>query len=378
MRYHPRPSHKDQTRANKGVPTTMMTTLTSCQRVVRAMERRDHDRVPRFDAFWDETLERWRREGLTGDPADWFDFDIVTLGHMAPVPFPGRNEIIREDEDTVDHVNEYGATFREWKNRSGVPEHLGFECANPDVWQRAFKPRFDEPAVNVDAIAPAYRAARDGSRFACLGSRGVYSFVQTMVGDLTILISMIDEPQWVSDMAATTTDAYLKMYQQVLDAGMTPDAIWIHDDLAYRNALFMSPQMYRDLFRPQHKRLVEFAHANGMKFIFHTDGDVREVVADMVDIGVDCLQPMEAKANMDVRDLAPRFGDRLSLFGNIDMTVAITNDHDQVEAELRAKLGAGMAMHGYLYHSDHSVPPQVSWRTYQFIHDLVDRLGVYR
>ncbi|MDP6152051.1 MAG: uroporphyrinogen decarboxylase family protein, partial [Phycisphaeraceae bacterium] len=115
-----------------------------------------------------------------------------------------------------------------------------------------------------------------------------------------------------------------------------------------------------------------------MKFIFHTDGDVREVVADMVDIGVDCLQPMEAKANMDVRDLAPRFGDRLSLFGNIDMTVAITNDHDQVEAELRAKLGAGMAMHGYLYHSDHSVPPQVSWRTYQFIHDLVDRLGVYR
>lgn len=59
------------------------------------------------------------------------------------------------------------------------------------------------------------------------------------------------------------------------------------------------------------------------------------------------------------------------------MMVAITNDPAQVEHEVRTKLAAGMANKGYLYHSDHSVPPQVSWATYQHIMACVERYGKY-
>ena len=57
--------------------------------------------------------------------------------------------------------------------------------------------------------------------------------------------------------------------------------------------------------------------------------------------------------------------------------VMMTNDRAKIEEEVRSKLAAGMATKSYIYHSDHSVPPQVSWETYQFIIGLLDKYGRY-
>lgn len=355
-----------------------MNSLTSRDRVQRALEHRDHDRVPRFDVFWPETLTAWRTQGL-GDavPAQLFNFDIATVGHLAPVPFPGRNEVIREDEHTVDFINPYGATFRRWKTRSGVPTHLGYECTDRHVWSQRFKPLFAQPTVDVIRLMHIYTAAKAADRWTCIGSRGPLCFIQTLVGDETLFLAMAEDPQWVTDMADTVTDAMIAQYTILRDAGILTDGLWVFDDLAYRNGPFMSPAMYRQMFGPQHRRMAAFAHQHDMKFIFHTDGDVRSLLDELLDMHIDALQPLEAKANMDVRSLAPTIGSRVSLFGNIDMTVASLNDRDRLEHELTTKLQAAMPTRGYLYHSDHSVPPQVTFDTYRHLHTLLDQHATY-
>ena len=88
-------------------------------------------------------------------------------------------------------------------------------------------------------------------------------------------------------------------------------------------------------------------------------------------------RPPAPKASMDIRNLCPEYGDRLAFMRNVDMMQMIDNDRDKIEAEVRAKLAAGMATRGYSYHSDHSIPPQVDWETYQFIIELVNRYGNY-
>ena len=80
---------------------------------------------------------------------------------------------------------------------------------------------------------------------------------------------------------------------------------------------------------------------------------------------------------MDVCKLAPKYGDRLTFFGNIDVMKMLTNDLELIEEEIAAKFAAGKANHGYIYHSDHSVPPQVSWDTYLHVIRLVDQYGAY-
>jgi uroporphyrinogen-III decarboxylase len=114
-----------------------------------------------------------------------------------------------------------------------------------------------------------------------------------------------------------------------------------------------------------------------MKIIYHTDGNVNGVMPLYLEAGFDCLQPLEAKAGMDIRALCPQYGDRLAFMGNIDIMAMMNNDRERIEAEIVAKFAAGMATHGYAYHSDHSIPPQVSWETYRFIISLIDQHGCY-
>jgi uroporphyrinogen decarboxylase len=349
------------------------------ERVRRALERRDHDRVPRFDQFWPETIERWRSQGLRGDPDELFDFDFQWVGYLAPAPYPGRRETVAQTDETEDVITAYGETLRYWKGRTGTPEHLGVECSTPAVWHETIKPRMtiDNAPPPIDQLRAAFQAGRKTDRFVVLCGRHALMTAQSLLGTEGLLISMASDPDWVRDIARTFTDLLLQWYEAILAAGVRPDALWCFDDLAYTQAPFMSPQMYRELFWPSHRRTVEWAHARGIRYIQHTDGDVRSFMDLFVEAGMDCLQPMEAKANMDVRHLAPRYGDRISFFGNIDMTVASGGDRERLEHEVVSKLAAGMRNRGYIYHSDHSVPPGVAWEDYRFIHELLDGHGRY-
>lgn len=356
--------------------------LTSRERMLRMLERRDHDRIPRHDQYWPETIARWKKEGLEGDGQTVLNLlksDVAGVGWCWPVPFPGRYEVLQEDEQTRVVRGSMGKVERLWKNRSGTPEHIEFGCDCREKWETEYKPPLlaATRSVNPATASAAIERGRAADRFCVMQGIEAFEAMRQLVGDAIVLPAMATDPDWVRDMSMTYTDLILAEFQAVLDAGRPADGVWVFGDVGYNHGTFFSPAMYRELIWPDHRRLCEWTHRHGMKFIYHTDGDVRAFLDLFVEAGFDCIQPMEAKARMDVRNLAPRYGSGMSFFGNIDMTVAITGDRGRIEHEVRSKLKEGMARRGYAYHSDHSVPPQVSWQSYQWIIELLDRHGNY-
>jgi len=356
--------------------------LSGQERVRRMMQRRDHDRVPRHESFWPETITRWQSEGLNGSAETVLDLlggDFHGLNWCWPKAFPGEETILSEDEATKVVRDGQGRVSRWWKHRSGTPEHIGFGCDSRAAWETTYKPALLRNAMQtpIAQVKNTYRRGREAGRWCYLAGVEPFEETRSLMGDEITLMAMAEEPEWIIDVARTFTDVVLKNLQAILDAGVAPDGLWIYGDMAYNHATVCSPSMYRELIWPQHKRLADWAHANRMSFIFHTDGDVHGVLDLYVAAGFDCLQPLEAKASMDVRTLAPRYGDRLAMFGNIDAMKMATNRLDVIEEEIRTKFAAAMATRGYAYHSDHSVPPQVSWQTYRSIIELVDRYGWY-
>jgi uroporphyrinogen-III decarboxylase len=104
---------------------------------------------------------------------------------------------------------------------------------------------------------------------------------------------------------------------------------------------------------------------------------VREFIPLLIEAGVDCIQPLEARAGNDVRALKPRYGQQIALFGNQNMDVFAAGDPDAVAHEVTSKLAAAMPGGGYIYHSDHSVPPTVSFATYSHAVALAKAHGRY-
>jgi hypothetical protein len=365
----------------------MKAALTSRERVDRMFDRHDHDRVPRFETCWDETLDRWMDECLPGANRseamervlERLQADLAYLCWYWPHPFPERNEVISEDELTRVLLGPSGTIERYWKNKSGTPEHLGWECENRDVWESRYKPAMENQPVqiNISAVKERVTSAARSGKWTYLAGVSAFEVLRKILGDEAFMINLVDDPEWIADIARTATGNLLRNYQAILDAGVRPDGLWIFDDMAFNTMTFCSPGMYREIIWPEHRRITEFGHANGMRVIFHSDGDLRGVIPDLIDAGFDCLQPLESKAGMDIRKLVPQYGGKLAFFGNIDVMKLLTNDLGLIEEEVSSKLAAGMETRGYIFHSDHSVPPQVSWETYQAVIEMVEKYGMY-
>lgn len=354
--------------------------MTSRERVDRALSLRETDRIPRDDSFWDETLDKWRGQGLPShsDVHELFDFDIRGAGWVNHAACIGREEVLEENEEWRLVRDGHGALLRWWRRKSGTPEHVGFTVDTRERWEEHKKAMLAVPVeqrVDADGVLREMALARRENRWFCWKGVECFEMAKDIIGHEALCIGAAQEPDWIRDVFETLTDVALSALDLLERAGVQYDGGWIYGDIAYNHGPFLSPAMYRDLVQDSHRRHIEWFHSRGLKVIYHTDGDFRPLIPALLDAGVDCLQPLEAKANVDVRELKPLYGDRVAFMGNIDVMVLGTNDLDRVEAEVAAKIPVAKEGGGYIYHSDHSVPPGVDWDTYRFLMERVRHYG---
>lgn len=149
------------------------------------------------------------------------------------------------------------------------------------------------------------------------------------------------------------------------------------DDIAYAQGLLIRPQHYREHFFPWLKAAVELCHSRGLPFIYHTDGDVRMVLDDIVACGVDGLHPIEPKA-MDIVWLKQSYGDRLALLGNIDLGYTLTRGTpEEVDAEVKLRIKQLAPGGGYLCGASNSVPEYVPFDNFMAMRQAIFKYGQY-
>jgi uroporphyrinogen-III decarboxylase len=122
--------------------------------------------------------------------------------------------------------------------------------------------------------------------------------------------------------------------------------------------------------------MTDVAHENGLDVIYHGCGNVAEILPDYIEMGIDAMNPLEAKAELDAVDLRRAYGHSLGIAGNSDITVWETGDRDKVRDEVLRKLNAAKGG-GYIFMSDHSVTGGVPPKTYHYIVDMVREFGKY-
>lgn len=127
---------------------------------------------------------------------------------------------------------------------------------------------------------------------------------------------------------------------------------------------------------PFHQEIAKFCHENGMALILHCDGDIRQLLPLFIEAGFDCIQPLEARCGNDVRQLKPIYGTKITFFGNISTDI-MSSSKAKIEEEVVSKITVAKEGGGYIYHSDHSIPPTVSFENYIFVIELAKKYGKY-
>ncbi len=353
--------------------------MTSQQRVAKALRGERPDRVPIQESFWEATANRWHKEGLPEgvSPDDHFDTELRCLSLDNSFGFPYQ-EIERTDEYVISRDG-WGTVVRNWVDHRSTPELLGFPIKSRAEWEEFRKLLIPDPArVNWDEVRRQHAAWRQQGKFICLSAIPGYEAAWRKVSPQALLMAIAEDPDWVRDMYEADTDMILGMAKLYLERGLDFDGGWLWDDLGYRNALLFSPRAYREQLFPCHKRLCAFFHSQGWPAILHSCGRVSELVPMLIEAGFDCLQPLEVKAGMDLAALVREYGRQLCFMGGVDVRTFFAEDQRVMEEEVKAKLAIGMSNpRGYIFHSDHSIPTQVSFARYARVVELVRQQASY-
>jgi uroporphyrinogen decarboxylase len=369
--------------------------MTSRERITRILKHQPVDRVGLFEVFWRETVDAWHQQGRLKTPesvSDHFGLDVRrTSGEITPMPKNVLDMIgnldagltVVEESETARLVRDgNGALLRWLKGHSGGPEHVDFSVRDRASWEERIKPHLLNEAADERRIRyEFYRTQRMhcacNSRFLACGVVGAFDLMSPMCGHEYLLMGMALDPEWVTEMADLYARTTVRLLEKLFEREGLPDGLWVWDDLGFKNKPFMSPAMYRQIVMPAHKRLFDFAHSRGLPVVLHCDGFVEGLLPSLVEAGIDCLQPIECKAGMDLLKLKREYGKRIAFIGGMDERTLETNDLAVVDAELEGKLPGAMEGSGYILQVDHSVSSRVEYATYKHFVEKGLALGTY-
>lgn len=352
--------------------------MTSKERFSRMFQHREADRVPIFDSPWAGTIARWEREGMPKgmDWRDYFDTDKVSTISVDITP-RYEEKVLEETDDYRIVTSEWGVTMKQFKEQDSTPEFLDFTVTTPEAWEKA-KARMTVSKDRIDWK----RLEQDYAQWQQEGHwiEGMFWFGFDVthswtVGTETMLIAMIEEPEWVEDMFDTYLDRSIQHFNMIWDAGYRFDSIFWYDDMGYKNTPFFSNEMYRSLLQKYHKKAVAWAHDHGIYARLHSCGDIMPLLPDIMDTGIDALNPIEIKAGMDVFKIKQDYGDRLVLHGGIN--AVLWDDKEAIVEAIRQAVPVLKENGGYIFASDHSIPNSVSLENMRSIINTVKEVGKY-
>ncbi len=352
--------------------------MTSRERVLKVLNHEIADRIPIEDSPWPSTVQRWHREGLPEDmtPKEYFGYEFEYFGADLTPRFPVK--VLERNDEYIIATTPQGGKRKNHRDYSTTPEVIDWPVKTKEDWKE-IKKRMKPDFTRVDwatGLANNKTAQEDG-KFVCFSAACGYDGLQQYLRSEQLLTTILEDPDWVKEMVTTLAENIIIMAELMLMNGFRFDGAFLFNDMGYKNGLLFSPDAYKKTHYDADRLLYAYFHSKGMRTMLHSCGNVSELVPVLIDAGLDCLQPLEVKAGMDLINLKAKYGDSLSFMGGIDVRLMADEDPSKIEEEIKRKLVAAKSGGGYIYHSDHSVPKNVSFQQYCLVMELVKKYGEY-
>ena len=231
-----------------------------------------------------------------------------------------------------------------------LPAHRAMQPEGTDMWGIEWEPMANDTCTYFEVtrhpLAEA-RTVRDIEEYRLAGSgldvgRGIRrisgaesrrtachriahgQFLRAMPGILRgleqFLMDLVEAPPLATAILKKVTGFFRTVNRRSLEAADGGiDIVWSASDVGMQTGMLISPDIWRETVRPWHREFVTPYKAMGLKSRYHTDGAVTPIIEDLIEMGVDLLDPIQPKATgMTAENLAALFGGRIAFYGGVD------------------------------------------------------------
>jgi len=260
--------------------------------------------------------------------------------HVTAAELPARldNHLLRLDLTHPKRLSADGKVSFDWWGAGWDTQTEGYwHSFSPlaEITDLASFPWPDPEAPGLLDDAARALAADEGRHFAapnfgmCLFERA-----WSLRGFDAFLMDLVDEPELTGELLERITSIQIKLAQRFVALGV--DGGYFGDDYGAQRSMLFSPKIWREMFKPRLARIFAVFRAAGLPVILHSDGDIWDILPDLAEIGLTCLNPVQPEV-LEHKRLFREFGAKLSFYGGIStQTVLPTGTPDQIRSATAA------------------------------------------
>ena len=349
--------------------------MTSRERLLLALDHKTPDRVPMDFWMTPEVEAELMRQAGAEDP-----FAMrVEAGHdllMTSVGLVSSFYMSQERE----YIDPWGIRFARTPYSNGAgsyTEIVGHPLAGDDALLASYRPPDPEQPEQY-ALASSLIETYGKTHCIAVGVhcsafegpwylRGMERFLQDMLINKDYAHELIDRVAGFYLVAGLTV------------ARMGCDILLAGDDVGTQDRMLISPALWREFVKPRYARLFgAYKRAKpDLKIAVHICGFIEPIIDDLIEVGVDILNPVQPLA-MDPGRLKKRFGDHLAFWGAVDdQKVMPLGSPEEVEAEVKLRLGQLAPGGGYILCPSHNVQPTTPLENIRAFYRAAERYGKY-
>jgi len=311
------------------------------ERFRAVMDFQPVDRVPRWEwaMWWDETIARWRREGLPAPLESVFEI----------AAYFGLDPYQQFWFSTTDATIE------------AVQHHVEGIVSNMDDYLRVRPRLFPDHRAAIESMRPWAARQAAGEVVVWITLEGFFWFPRTLMGFTKISLAFYDQPELIHRINQDLADFNLQILEGVART-CRPTFATIAEDMSYNHGPMISQQHFNAFIAPYYRQIVPRLQELGAVILVDTDGDVTHMVPWLLREGIRGVLPLERQAGVDGLALRRQFPS-LGMVGHYNKMVM-----NQGEAAIRdefERLGPLMRTGGFIPSVDHQTPPGVSLEQYR-------------
>lgn len=192
------------------------------------------------------------------------------------------------------------------------------------------------------------------------------------------LEDLVANPQVADAILERIYDIHSVIVRRALDAaGDRIDFVYVAEDLGTQNSLLVSPKAFRRFIKSWLAKMIDLAHSYGVKVFHHDDGAIRAVLPDLIEIGIDLLNPIQWRcAGMDREGLARDFGRCVVFHGGVDNQRTLPfGTPDEVRRQVAENIGIFRENKGYIVAPCHNIQANTPTENIVAMYDAVEEYG---
>jgi len=329
--------------------------MTGRERVLAAIEHQETDRIP-LD-FWAEELV-WKRLlkdlGLPSRRAllEYFKIDLRWTDHKYIGP-----DFSDNDKNYIENM--WGERFSLVEGREKIA--CGGALDKAQILAQIESHHWpSNDWVSLDHLKEHVKLDED---YAILyGYADIWQRAAMVRGLDNMFFDMVEHPEWVHFMTGKLADFYREDWTRAMEAsGGRIDIFLLISDLGSQKAPMMNINMFRQFIKPRIQEMAQLVHSFGKKLMFHSCGSIRLFIDDLIDAGVDILNPIQpfCKA-MAPAELKHDYGEKLCFHGGVDVQTVLPNGTQQeVQSSTRRLMDDMKPDGGFILCPSHTLLPDV-------------------